>query len=156
MTSDLSRISRASGGPTIKPEEEQFLKDQRFCVISTIRKSGTPTATPAYYLFEDGKLIISVTKTRAKTAHVRRDPRVCVCVLHEEYPFPYVEVTGRAVITEEDLEDKTRRIFASFTDHIPTPEVMKAEQRVLMVITPEEVFSRIQVRRHTDPSSPVF
>jgi len=86
---------------------------------------------------------------------VQRDPRVCVCVLHEEWPFPYVEVTGRAVITEEDLEATTQRIFASFTDFVPTPDLMKEEQRVLMVITPEEVFSRIQVRRHTD-SSPIL
>ena len=132
------------------PEEEQFLKEHRFCVISTIRKSGTPAATPVYYVYEGGKLIISVTKTRAKTAHVLRDPRVCVCVLHEEKPFPYVEVTGKAIIVEDDIEDTTRRIFAGFTDFIPSSELMKEEQRVLMVITPEEVFSRIQVRTHTD------
>ena len=66
------------------PEEEKFLKEHRFCIISTLRKSGTPSATPVYYIYEGGKLIISVTKTRAKTAHVLRDPRVCVCVLHEE------------------------------------------------------------------------
>ena len=132
------------------PEEEQFLKEHRFCVISTIRKSGTPAATPVYYIYEGGKLIISVTKTRAKTAHVLRDPRVCVCVLHEEKPFPYVEVTGKAIIVEDDIEDRTQRIFAGFTDFVPSSELMKEEQRVLMVITPEEVFSRIQVRSHKD------
>ena len=132
------------------PEEEQFLKEHRFCVISTIRKSGTPAATPVYYVYEGGKLIISVTKTRAKTAHVLRDPRVCVCVLHEEKPFPYVEVTGKAIIVEDDIEDTTRQIFARFTEFIPSSELMKEEERVLMVITPEEVFSRIQVRTHTD------
>ena len=121
-------------------------------MISTLRKSGTPSATPVYYLYEDGKLIISVTKTRAKTGHVRRDPRVCVCVLQEERPFAYVEVTGRAVITEDDLEATTQRIFARFTDFVPTPELMKEEQRVLMVVTPEEVFSRIQVRSHSGQS----
>mgnify|MGYP002640999819 CR=1 FL=1 len=119
-------------------------------MISTIRKSGTPATTPVYYIYEDGKIIISVTRTRAKTAHVERDPRVCVCVLQEEKPFAYVEVTGRAVITEDDLEATTLRIFAGFTDFVPTLELMKEEQRVLMVITPEEVFSRIQVRSHSD------
>lgn len=132
------------------PEEDKFLKDHRFCIISTIRKSGTPASTPVYYIYEGGKLIISVTKTRAKTGHVLRDPRVCVCVLQEERPFAYVEVTGRAEIVETDIEETTRRIFAGFTDFVPSTELMKEEQRVLMVITPEEVFSRIQVRSHSD------
>ena len=64
-----------------------------------------------------------------------------------------MEVTGKAIIVEGDIEATTQRIFAEFTDFIPSPELMKDEERVLMVITPEEVFSRIQVRTHTDQKS---
>ena len=62
-------------------EEDQFLKDHRLCVVSTLRKDGAPQSTPVYYLHEDGKLFISVTRTRKKTHNVQRDPRVAVCVL---------------------------------------------------------------------------
>ena len=51
---------------TISSEEEQFLRDHRLCVVTTLRKDGSPQSTPVYYLYEEGKLLISVTKERKK------------------------------------------------------------------------------------------
>ena len=128
------------------PEEEQFLRDHRFCVISTLRKSGAPSSTPVYYFYDDGKLYISITRTRAKTGHVLRDPRVAVCVLHEEPPFNYVQVMGAAVVTEEELEPRTRRIFSLFSTTLREdfPAMLEEQGRQLIVVTPEQVTSRLQ------------
>ena len=129
------------------PEEEQFLKEHRLCVISTLRKSGSPIATPVYYFYDEGKLYVSITKTRAKTAHVLRDPRVSFCVLHEEPPFNYVQVQGTAVISEEELEPRTRRIFSLFSTTLREDftTMLEEQQRQLIVVTPEHVTSRLQV-----------
>jgi PPOX class probable F420-dependent enzyme len=133
----------------LTPEEQQFLRDNILCVISTTKRDGSPQSTPVYYVFENGKLYISVTRPRAKTRNVLRDPRVSVVVLHTEPPFPHVQITGTAEITEDDLEPLTRRIFSLFMQSLPEnfTQVLKQQERQLMVVTPRQVNSTLSVRR---------
>lgn len=120
------------------PDEEQFLRDHRLCVLSTVRGDGSPQATPVYYVYEDGKLLISVTKTRKKTLNVARDPRVSVVVLAEESPFKHVQVQGTAVVSDDDLEATSRRIWGTFRDPLPEDFAQRLvdQGRTLVVVTP--------------------
>jgi PPOX class probable F420-dependent enzyme len=133
----------------VTPDEERFLLDHRLCVLSTIRKDGTPQSTPVYYIYEDGKLFISVTKTRHKTLNVARDPRVSVVVLAEELPFKHVQVQGTAVTTDDDLEPTSRRIWSTFRDKLADDfaQVLINQGRTLMVVTPASVTSNLVSRR---------
>ena len=128
---------------TMTPEQEAFLREHRLCVISTLGKSGAPQATPVYYLYEDGKLLISVTKDRVKTHNALRDPRVALCALHEEPPFSFVQVMGRATVTQEDLVETSRRIWSRFRSPLPQEfaQQMVDQKRVVMAVTPERVSS---------------
>jgi PPOX class probable F420-dependent enzyme len=130
------------------PQEEQFLKDHRFCVVSTVRKDGSPQSTPVYYLYEDSELHISVTEERQKTHNVLRDPRVSVVVLEEAFPFDYVQIMGTAAITKTDLVETSRRIWSTFRDPLPDDfdKRMVDQKRVIMVVTPESVTSRLGSR----------
>ena len=134
---------------TFTPEQEAFLREHRFCVVSTLRKDGGPQSTPVYYLYEDGKLLISVTKTRKKTHNVLRDSRVSVVVLAEAFPFDYVQIMGTAAISEEDLVATSRRIWSTFRPQLPEDfaQVMADQQRVVMIVTPERATSRFQSDR---------
>ncbi len=134
---------------TLAPEEEQFLRDNILCVLSTIQRDGSLQSTPVYYFYENGKLFISVTKTRLKTRNVLRDQRVTVVVLHTEPPFPYIQVNGTAMLTEEDLEARTRRIFSMFRPSLPDDfaAMLKEQERQLMVVTPERISSNLGQQR---------
>jgi PPOX class probable F420-dependent enzyme len=131
--------------PTITPEEERFLVEHRFGVVTTLRKDGSPQSTPVYYVFEKGKLWISVTQDRKKTYNVLRDPRVTMCALAEQSPFDYVQVMGTAEITDNDLEATSWRIWSRFRDPMPDdfPQRLVDQKRMLLVITPENVTSRL-------------
>ena len=130
---------------TMSPEEEQFLKEHRLCVLTTLRKDGAPQSTPVYYLYEEGKLLISLTRGRQKTHNALRDPRVSVCAMQEERPFDYVQVMGRASITEEELVETSRRIWSRFRSPLPEDfeQRMVDQKRVVMVVTPDRVVSRL-------------
>ncbi len=130
-------------------EQEQFLRDNILCIVSTTKKDGSPQSTPVYYFYEDGKLYISVTRTRAKTRNVLRDPRVSVIVQSTDRPFPYMQISGTAAITEDDLETRSRRIFPIFLPSLPDnfPEMLKEQERRIMVVTPEKVLLNLNVRR---------
>lgn len=130
----------------LNPEEERFLQEHRLCVLTTLRGDGSPQATPVYYLYEGERLYVSATRDRFKTVNIRRDPRVAVCALHEEFPFNYVQVMGRAEVTEDGLVETTGRIYRLFRSELPAdlPEQLAREGRVLLVVTPERVTSRFR------------
>jgi PPOX class probable F420-dependent enzyme len=128
----------------VNPEQEQFLQKHRFGVLTTIKKSGAPQATPVYYLYEDGKILISANKWKHKTRNIQRDPRVTLCVLDEGPTNRYLQVSGRAIVTEKDLVETSTRIFRRFRSEIPEDfaEWLKEQQRVVLVLTPEEAAPR--------------
>ncbi len=128
----------------MEPEQEQFLYKHRFGVLSTLKKGGAPQATPVYYLYEDGKILISANKWKYKTRNIQRDPRVTLCVLDEGPRNRYLQVSGRAVVTEEDLVETSTRIFSRFRSEIREdfPQWLKDQQRVIVVLTPEHVSPR--------------
>ena len=131
--------------PVLTPEQDQFLRDHTFSIITTIKKDGSPQSTPVYYLYEDEKIYISVTKPRAKTRNVRRDPRVSLVALSTERPFSYVQISGTATITEDDLEARSRRIYSLFMPNLPEnfSGMLEEQQRQIMVLTPEQALSNI-------------
>ena len=131
------------------PDEETFLDEHRLCVVTTLRADGSPQSTPVYYIHENGKLYISITKTRKKTLNVARDARVTAVALAEESPFRHVQVQGTAVISDEDLVETSRRIWSTFRDELPEDlaQVMQDQQRTLMIVTPTHVTSNLGARR---------
>jgi PPOX class probable F420-dependent enzyme len=131
------------------PDEEQFLRDHRLCVVSTLRKDGAPQSTPVYYIYEGGKLYISVTKPRKKTINVARDQRVSVVALAEELPFKHVQIQGTAVTTDDDLVETSRRIWSTFRPQLPDDfaQAMVDQQRTLMVVTPVSTTNNLAPRR---------
>ena len=42
----------------------------------------------------DGRIVISTYPERAKTANARRDPRVSVLVMSDDFDGPWVQVDG--------------------------------------------------------------
>ncbi len=128
----------------MEPEQEEFLQKHRFGVLTTIKKSGAPQATPVYYLYEDGKLLISANKWKHKTRNIQRDPRVTLCVLDEQPTHRYLQVSGRAVVTEENLVETSTRIFRRFRSEIREdfPQWLMEQQRIVLVLNPEQVAPR--------------
>jgi PPOX class probable F420-dependent enzyme len=128
----------------MEPEQEEFLQKHRFGVLSTIKKSGGPQATPVYYLYEDGRLLISANKWKHKTRNIQRDSRVTLCVLDEQPTNRYLQVSGRAVVTEKDLVETSTRIFRRFRSEIQEdfPQWLKEQQRIILVLSPEQVAPR--------------
>jgi len=67
-------------------------------VLITIRADGRPQSSDIVYGFDGPAILVSVTTNRAKTANMRRDPRV---VLHITDPgsFSYVSFNSTAKLS---------------------------------------------------------
>lgn len=122
-------------------------------VLITLRKDGRPQSSDIVYAVVDDAFCISLTATRAKTANMRRDPRI---VLHITAPdqWSYVSFDGTAdlgpVTTEpgdaasDDLVALYRAIAGS--DHPDWDEyraAMVAEERQVLRLRPTTAVGQI-------------
>ncbi len=125
---------------TPTPEQEALVKEQKLGVLATQKKDGSSQLSPVYYVYQEGRIVISITKTRAKYHNIKRNPQVSICIMNPE-GRPYVTVYGRAEIEEEDIVNGTAAVFKRFNDRA-LPDNFEAglreQQRVLVFLTPEK------------------
>jgi PPOX class probable F420-dependent enzyme len=126
--------------PLAKEEIERFLAERRNAVLGTIRTDGSPQLNPMWFDWTGEVFHISTTRTRFKYAHLKRDPRVTLCI-DDSTGFKTVIVEGRAEIVEGDsIWGPTRKIVEKYVDkgHVEARLArLRTEPRVLIVVRPE-------------------
>ena len=79
----------------------EFLRPRHRGVLTTFRADGSPQMSPVTCgLDAEGNIVVSTYPQRAKSHNVRRDPRVSVCVLSDDWDGPYVQVDGHAEVLD--------------------------------------------------------
>ena len=130
-----------------------WASSRKHAVLITLRKDGRAQSSDVSYAVIDDALVVSLTATRAKTANMRRDPRVLMHIT-DPASWSYVSFDGVAelgsVTTEptdasaEDLVDYYRRVAGE--DHPDWTEYRQAmidEQRQLLTLRPTAVVGQI-------------
>ncbi|MET7768424.1 PPOX class F420-dependent oxidoreductase [Nocardia sp. NPDC005366] len=78
-----------------------FLRPRHRAVLVTTRADGRPQLSPVTCgIDSDGCLVVATYPTRAKARNARRDPRVSLCVLSDDWDDAYVQVDGRAEVLD--------------------------------------------------------
>src|SRR5262249_2926316 len=72
----------------------------RTCIFGYNRKNDGPAMTVVYYVLDGDDLLISTMAARAKALAVRRNPKVSLCILDENWPLTYLQVYGDATLEE--------------------------------------------------------
>jgi PPOX class probable F420-dependent enzyme len=119
----------------------EFVRTQHHAVLSTLKSDGTPQLSPVTVGVDDaGQAVISTRQTAYKVRHIRRDPRVWLCVLPDTFFGRWVQIEGTAEIVElpeamDGLVDYYRRISGEHPDWDEYRAAMESEKRVLLRIT---------------------
>lgn len=79
-------------------EADLFLLEHHLGVLTTLKADGRPQLSNVAYALRDGRVAISVTADRAKTANALRDPRVSLHVTSEDF-WTYLVVEGEAELS---------------------------------------------------------
>jgi PPOX class probable F420-dependent enzyme len=85
----------------------EFLRSRHHGLLATTRTDGRPQLSPvACGVDADGRIVVSSYPQRAKTRNARRDERVSICVLSDDWDGAWVQVDGRAeVLDMPEAED---------------------------------------------------
>jgi PPOX class probable F420-dependent enzyme len=122
---------------------EEFLRPRHRAVLLTRRGSGGVQLSPVTCgLDGDGRIVVSTYPRRAKTANVRRDPAVSLCVLSDDWDGPWVQVDGTAEVLDlpdalEPLVDYYRSISGEHPDWDEYRSAMTRQGKSLLRVTVE-------------------
>jgi len=119
-----------------------FVRPRHQMILFTRRRDGSPQASPVTAGVDPaGRIVISTYPERAKTANARRDHRVGVIVLSDDFGGPWVQVDGDAEVLDlpdalEPLVEYFRSISGEHPDWDEYRDAMVAQGKSLLRITP--------------------
>ncbi|QGK70775.1 TIGR03618 family F420-dependent PPOX class oxidoreductase [Allosaccharopolyspora coralli] len=91
----------------------EFLRERHRALIITRRTDDSPQISPVTCgVDSDGRLVVSTYPERAKTKNLRRDSRVTMCVLSDEWDGPWVQIDGTGEVL--DLPDALEPLVEYF------------------------------------------
>ncbi|AVT37963.1 PPOX class F420-dependent oxidoreductase [Plantactinospora sp. BB1] len=119
----------------------EFLRPRHRAVLMTTRPDGRPQSSPVTCGVDPkGRIVVSTYPERAKATNARRDPRVSLCVLSEDWNGPWVHVDGTAEVLDlpealEPLVEYFRCISGEHPDWDEYREAMRRQGKSLIRVT---------------------
>lgn len=131
----------------------EWAQSRQHAVLITLRRDGRPQSSDIVYDYRDGVFAISVTSDRAKTANMRRDPRV-VLHLTERDSWSYVSFDGLVELSPVTTspDDAASDALVEYYEGVsgaPHPDwdeyraAMIAEGRLIASFTPTSAVGQI-------------
>lgn len=100
-----------------KEEYTSFLAEgTRTAKLATAGADGRPHVAPVWFVLDGDTIVFNTGASTAKGKHIRRDPRVALCVDDERPPFAFVMIEGTAEISADlaDMLVSATRIAARY------------------------------------------
>jgi PPOX class probable F420-dependent enzyme len=122
----------------------EFLATRHRAILLTTRADGRPQSSPVTCGVDAvGRIVISTYPERAKVTNVRRDPRVSLCVLSDDWNGPWVQVDGRGEVLDlpealEPLVEYFRGISGEHPNWDEYRDAMRQQGKSLIRVTIED------------------
>lgn len=120
-----------------------FLRPRSRTLLLTRRRDGAAQLSPVSAGVDaEGRVVVATYPQRAKVVNARRDPRVSLCFVSEEWDGPWVQVDGRAEVLEgpaslDAFVDYYRSIAGEHPDWEDYRAAMVRQGKVLLRVTIE-------------------
>jgi PPOX class probable F420-dependent enzyme len=88
--------------PPVPPELDEFLARPNPSIIASLRPDGSPHTAATWYLWENGRVLVNMDRSRKRLEYLHNDPRVSITVVGADDWYHHVTLHGRAATIEED------------------------------------------------------
>jgi PPOX class probable F420-dependent enzyme len=123
----------------VTPDEARaFLREHHHAILATFRSDGRPQLSPVLAVVDDeGRVMVSTRESAMKTKNLRRDPRVSLCLLKDQFFGGFGQVEGEAEIVSlpeamDLLVDYYRRASGEHGDWDDYRAEMEKQRRVIV------------------------
>lgn len=120
------------------PESHLDLTELPVATLATVGPDGRPQVSAVWFLYEDGRLRISLNTTRQKTKNLQANPAVTVFLL-DPGGMRYLEVRGDAVLEPDDDYVFAARVGAKYGGADLRQMDGPGESRVVVTVEPVRV-----------------
>ena len=133
----------ATADTVSRDELLEFLRPRHHVLLLTHRADGAPQMSPVSAgIDEKGRVVIATYPQRAKARNARRDPRVSLVALSDDWDGPWVQVDGSAEVLDvpdalEAFVDYYRSISGEHPDWEEYRSAMVRQGKSLMRVTIE-------------------
>lgn len=123
------------------PASHRHLLDQPlFAHLATARPDGAPQTNPMWFLYEEGRILMTHTRERQKFRNLERDARFALSIVDPANPYSYLEVRG---VLESTEPDPAGHLYDRLAERYGAPwRVTDAPVRVILRFRPERFLAR--------------
>jgi PPOX class probable F420-dependent enzyme len=132
-----------------RDERRAFVAEHRTAIFGYGRREDGPAMTVVYYVIDGNDLLVSTMAARAKAKAVKRNSKVALCILDEQWPPTYLQVycDGKVETDHDANVDLAMRIAGVMAGEAMPEEVrpliaegVTREDRVVLRLTPYTTF----------------
>jgi PPOX class probable F420-dependent enzyme len=123
-------------------EARDLLDSGANATLATINPDGQPQLSVVWVKVDGDDVLISTIRGRRKCLNLERDPRATVLVFDPEDPDTYVEVRGRATITEDGGPELIQELGWRYNNAPFTADDGTDRVRVVVRLTADRVIVR--------------
>src|SRR5258706_755597 len=132
-----------------REERLDFVRSHRIAVFGVNRKNDGPAMTIVYSVMDGNDVLVSTMQARGKAKAVRRDPKVSLCILDEQWPPTYLQLFCNATIdTDRETVVTLSMAVSSLMAGQKMPESVRdatrerviAERRIQLRLRPYATF----------------
>jgi PPOX class probable F420-dependent enzyme len=121
------------------PESHKDLlldETRAFAILATLMDDGSPQATPVWFDFIEGKIMLNTARGRVKEQNLAQRPEIALVILDPDDPYRYMQVRGRVIQeTEESARAHIDQLAGKYTGEADYKN-FRGETRVRYTVEP--------------------
>ncbi len=108
-------------------------------MLTTNGPDGWPQTTALWFLYDEGRIRISLNSARQKTKNLMRDPKVTFFLIDLANPFRTLEIRGDASVAPDDDYQFAERLGVKYEGVDLRKMDRPGEKRVVVTIEPVRI-----------------
>lgn len=136
---------------TVPATHADLLERPLIAHLATIRSDGTPQSNPMWFMWRDGRILMTHTTTRHKYRQLQHEKRVAISICDDRDTYRYLEIRG--VVERIDTDPGAAFYELLKARYGSAIQTVDAEERVIVVVKPIAFQTRASRSPHPPSSS---
>lgn len=121
------------------PETHQDLLTANVAMLATIGQDGYPQVTALWFLYDDGRIKISLNTSRQKVKNLQAHPECTFFILDTTNPYRTLEVRARASVEPDPDYAFAKKLGSKYGGIDFSANDRPGETRVVVTLAPVKV-----------------
>lgn len=97
-------------------QQQQILSEPRVATVATLSPQGFPHLTSVWFVFENGRFLLSIPANSAKGRNIQRNPNISILIdTRDTYAQSGISVQGKAqMVTDQEAAEIRQKVHTKY------------------------------------------